>query len=379
MSMPSQKGPSILGTAARFRAPPRGMLFGTLGNPRLVGASLSEAENRAVRERLAPIITSLNQQRQVWFDTTEQQLRLKMAGAGVAGLVLGWLLMGSVLIGLTLMVGGALFAFLIVGPKADEIARAQTKHAIVNAMADELLDLTSVPPEARASAFSKDRVEGWRLLPRVRTITVDDRLVGAGEGFEIAVSRVGFQFGGSANVELKQGDGLVFVIVEIAQPGAGHQLGGPVTIFVGTDAPVMLKSAPQITHGLAKFATGDEAFDGLYSVYGEPRPVTPNFRAGFAAIEAVARCDKTGTREVAPGTGLRPAVIFSPARLLVLTPVPVFDGALEPPPIWEPLDARDLVPAFASDLAVLNDHLNAALELRSEISWTHATTRGIQR
>jgi len=331
---------------ARFHAAPRGMLFGSLGNPRSVEARLSDAEREAIEERLRPVLDRLNEQRRAFFDATEQQLRLRMGGAAVAGLVLGWLLMGNVLIGLALMVGGAFFAFLMLAPKVDETARAQTKHAIVAEMAEELLGLTSIAPDARVANFPHDDVDGWCLLPPVREITVDDLLVGERGGFDVAVSRVGFQFGGSSNVVLKRGDGVVFLAVKVSAPNTGEVSNGDVTVIVGTGAPAMLRSAPAISHGFSPIKNGDEDFDVRYVVYGDPAPLTQEVWASLAALESVSRCDKTGTREVPAGTGLRPVVIIRPGRLVVLTPVPVFDGMLEPPPFWETLEAQNVVPAF---------------------------------
>lgn len=377
MIVASQNGWSILGTVARFRAPPRGMLSGTLGNPRTVETSLTETQARPIAERLKPILADLNDQRRVLFNATESQLRLKMTAAAAAGLILGWLFMGDMLIGLALMAGGAFFAFLMLAPKADDAARAQTKHAIIDVMAGELLCLTSVAPDARPPVFSTAAVDSWRLLPPVREITVDDLLVGERGGHHVSLSRVGLQFGGSANVQLKQGDGTVFVISEIADADIAHGPYDAITIVVGTDAPAMLRGAPQLGHGLAKTGTGDQAFDARYTVYGDPNPLTPEVRAGFADLEAVARCDRTGTRDVSAGSGLRPAVIIGPGRLVALTPIPVFDGALEPPPFWEPLAAENLIPAFASDLAVLDDYLTAALKLHTILRRTDETTRGL--
>ena len=376
MSMAAQQGWTILGSAARFRAPPRGMLFGPLIKPPIVEAKLPEAEGRAVRERLEPVITGLDRTRQSWLDASERQLRLAIAGAAVAGLMLGWLFMGSLPIGLALMAGGALFAFLILAPKADEVARAHTKHAIVDVMADELLDLSSVALEARERAFSRDVIDRWHLLPPARAIDVDDLLEGERDGLRVSLSRVGFQFGGSSNVELKQGDGLVFVVTEVARKDRGTQADDGLAVVVGTDAPAMLRSAPSMTHGLSTVSSGDDDFDARYACFGDAAPLTAELRAGFAAIEAVTRCDVTGTKEVPAGEGLRPAVILRPGWLVVLTPVPVFDGVLEPPPFWEPLRVEDLLGRFASDLEVFDGYLTATMALWRAID-DHPTQRGI--
>lgn len=138
----------------------------------------------------------------------------------------------------------------------------------------------------------------------------------------------------------------------------------------------MLSSAPHISHGLTETKTGDEVFDGRYKVFGVPSFLTPDVRTEFGALEEVARCDRTGTREVPAGTGVRPMVVIRPGRLVVLTPIAVFDGALEPPPFWQPLVLDTLIPAFASDLAVLNDHLNAAIALRGKLSCKERKTGG---
>lgn len=368
MSSASPSGWSILGAISRFRAPPRGMLFGSLGNQRSAEYALSGEQERVARERIEPTLTRLNQQRQSWFDTTEQQLRLKMGGAAAAGLVLGWLFMGSLAIGLALMVGGAFFAFLMLSAKADDTARAETKHAIVQAMAGDILGLTSVAPDERGNALPKSLVDEWCLLPPIRVITVDDRLVGEKDGCRVALSRVGFQFGGSSNVQLKQSDGLVFVVVEITEPGTHEPSSDEITVVLGTDAPAMLRSSPRVSHGLMEVKTGNDAFDALYTVFGDPSLLSPQVCAGFGALEAVTRCDRTGTREVLAGTGLRPAVVIRPGHLVVLTPVALFDGALEPPPFWKILDFEALIPAFASDLAILKDHLTAAMTLRGKLS-----------
>lgn len=376
MTIATDSGWTILRTVARFRAPPRGMLFGTLGIPRALEAEMSETEVRVVAEKLTPILAELRRMRREFFDETESGLRMKMTAAAVAGFILGWLLMGSFPTGLLLMVGGAFFAFLMLVPQADDVARARTKHAIIEVMAGELLSLTSIAPGARPAMFSEAVVNGWRLLPLVWDVTVDDLLVGEREGYRVSLSRVGFQFGGSSNVRLAQGEGAVFVVSEIADEGIGRIVDDRITIVVGADAPAMLRSAPQLAHRLAQGVTGDQAFDVRYRVYGDPSPLTPAVREGFTALEVLTRCDGTGTRNVAAGHGLRPAVIIGRDRLVVLTAIPVFDGVLEPPPLWEPLKSENLIPAFASDLLVLNDYLEATIKLHKVLTRTNETTRG---
>lgn len=369
MSSAVRSGWSVLGAMSRFRAPPRGMLFGSHGTPRPAEIRLPPAQEHTIRERLKPVIARLEQQRQAWFDTVEQQLRLAMGGAAAAGLVLGWLFMGSFLLGLALMAGGAFFAFLMRAPQADEVSRARTKHAIIEAMAGDILGLTPVAPDRRAATLPKTLVDTWHLLPRIRVVTLDDRFEGEKAGCRIALSRVGFHLGGNANVQFKQGDGLVFVLVEITGPDAPEPMSDAgFAVVLGSDAPPILQNAPRQSHGLAEARTGDADFDARYRVFGDAAPLTADVRAGFVALEAVARCDRTGTREVPAGTGLRPALVIRPGRLVVLTPVAVFDGALEPPPFWQSLNPDTLIPAFAADLAILNDHLTAAMTLRSGLS-----------
>lgn len=364
-STPAPQRPTVIGTLAQFRGPPRGLQFGNLGRPRPVTPVMTAEQEAKVHARLAPVLARLERQRRAWFGKAESDLRLKAGGAALAGFVLGWT-MGGLVFALAMMLGGALFALLLVAGTSNEGPRAAVKHAVLDELADELFGLRSVPPEARAAALSKARVDGWQLLPPVREIIVDDRLTGTREGCAVAVSRVGFQFGNRANATTEAGGGLAFVIAEVTLPDAPEDVEG-ITVILGTDGALVGRIAPTLSHRLPRTATGDAEFDARYAVFGALTPLSPAARAAFAALEAVTRSDRSTTAEVPPGTGLRPAVVIRPGRLVVLTPLALFDGALEPPAFWEPLDPAGMIPAFASDLAILNDHLTAALTLSQGI------------
>ena len=360
-------GWSILGTLSRLRGPWRGRQFGDPGRPRAISPRLTAAEAEALRVRLTPVLARLTVERAAIFRRAETELRLKTGVAALAGLGLGWT-MGGLSGALGLAALAAVFAVLLLAGRVQEAPRSIAKHVILNKMGQMLHGLSSVAPGARAQALPLGRIDGWRLFGPVHTVTIDDRLEGLRDGQRVAVSRVGLQFGTAGNRSTENGAGLCFVLTEITAPEAPDDLSGALTVVVAEDAPAQARAAPGLTHGLSVSQTGDAGFDARYRVYGDAEVLGPAARAAFAGIEALARADRTATREVAPGSGLRPWVVIRPGRLVVLTPLALFDGALEPPLLPQPLLAEALIPAFASDLASLNDHLTGALTLMKGLS-----------
>ncbi|MBL4916763.1 hypothetical protein [Szabonella alba] len=363
----SGAGISLLETLARVRGPWRGLQFGDLGNPRPIAQPLPPDREQALRDRLTPVLTQLNAKRDAAFRQAENDLRLKAGGAALAGLVLGWT-MGGPLVALALMVLGAGFVILLLAGKVQEAPRAAAKHAILKVMAPVLHRLSSVAPGSRAAALPVGRIEGWRLFGPIHRIEVDDRLTGQRDGYDVAASRLGLQFGNRGNRNAEAGAGLCFIVAEITAPDAPDDLTDAITIVVAQDAAAQSLDAPRLTHRLAVSPTGDADFDARYRVYGDAGPLGPAARAAFAELEKVTRANPTATLELPAGTGLRPWAVIRPGRLVVLTPLALFNGALEPPLMPQPLTADALIPAFAADLAILDDHLTAALHLMKGFS-----------
>lgn len=366
MTAPPSSPPAapVLGLLARLGGPHRrGRQFGSQGWPRPLEPALPEAQLPILRARLAPVLARLNADRQAWVARTERELRLAAGLAALAGLVLGWS-MGGLPLGLALMLGGAAFALLLLMGRVQGSPRTATKHAIVGALAPELTGLTSVPPDARAALFTPARLEGWRLARPVHSVTVDECLTGEREGYHARVARTGLYIGNANNREAEVGGGLCLVAVEL-MTGDDHD--GTPTLVIPTDAARALRAAP-LSPRPPQMATGDADFDARYHVFGDAAPLGAQARAAFAALEAVTRADPTCTREVPPGTGLRPFVILRPGQVTVLTPLALFDGAFDPPPVWQSLDADTLIPRFASDLLALDQHLTAALALTKGLS-----------
>lgn len=199
------------------------------------------------------------------------------------------------------------------------------------------------------------------LFQPVRKVIVDLRLTGQRGGRVVGVTPVGLMFGSDSNHSENHDKGLTFVMVQVPLPETEGRAG--VTSVMSTDAGWNVKSSPKLSNGLAAVPTGDKTFDTFYTVYGDPSVLSPAMRKGFALLEQQARSAKHGLAEVAPGQGQRPWVAIMPAQLVVLTPLAMFDGAFEPPPFWGALDPDRLIPAFASDLAVLESYIDAALSL----------------
>lgn len=347
---------SIVDLVSRYVGPVREAQFGQPDAPRPVVATLSSAQTEALEARLNPALARHEEARRAFVAETEKRLRLGVAGAGAAGLLLGWGAMGSLPVGLALMAGGVGFALLLMFGEAQKKPRTEARALLLDAIAGELMGF-------RCDSDAPDATR-WKLLPRIFAQRVDMRISGQRDGCKVAASRIGFTFGGRNGNTESSGKGTAFTVVELEWPASVPEVPF-ITAITGTDAPPALQYAPAQTHGLQPQPTGDAAFDARYSVFASPGAplLPPAFRAAFAALEAEARCATHGMAEVAPGQGLRPSVVLMPGYCAVLTPLAKFDGAFEPPPFWKPLEGAALIPAFASDLAIVNRHVNAALSL----------------
>lgn len=335
----------------------KGILFGPALSPRASPDALPTADHAAIAAQLAPSLTELECDRTAHVDRIDRALKLYVGGAALIGLVLGWLIGGDLVAGLFLMGLAALSTVILIMTQSEQGPRTATRFEILTAVAAHLSDMKVDPsPSIPSEWFAR-----LRLVQPVRKVIVDIRLTGHRAGRKVAVSRVGLMFGSDKNYSEKHDKGLTFVMVEIDLPETAHHSG--VTAVMPSDGSWNTRFVPKLSHGLAALATGDADFDKRYSVYGDPAPLTPDLRNAFTVIEHHARCAVHGMAEVAPGAGLRPWVAIIPGQLVVLTPLAKFDGAFEPPPYWQPLDPDTLIPAFASDLAILEGHLSAALSL----------------
>lgn len=335
----------------------KGILFGPPMIPRTAPEALPTADHVAVSARLASVLPGLERDRAAHVGRIDRVLKRYVSGAALAALVVGWGIAGSFFGGLALSGIAALGTLLLLLGKAEEGPRIATRTEILTAVAGQLSDLIVDPkPDIPRESFA-----ALGLFQPVRKVFVDMRLTGQRGGRVVGVTRVGLMFGEDKRYSEKHDKGLTFVMVQIALPETAHRKG--VTAVMPTDAAWNVRSVPKLSHGQKATPTGDKTFDAHYTVYGDPEPLTPALRAGFGALERQARCARHGIAEVAPGTGLRPWMAILPGQLVVLTPLAKFDGAFEPPPFWVPLNLDELIPAFASDLAVLDGYLNAALSL----------------
>lgn len=348
---------SIVRLLGRYTAFHRDMQFGESYTPRAIAAELPADDLAALKTRLMPVITVLNRDRAAHVARTDRFLGRALPGAAVVGLVLGWGVSGDILLGLFLAGLGAVCALLVLWGEKMKEPRAVARNDITDALASHLMGFRVDP----APVIGTEEIDALKLFSRIRKVTVDLCLIGERDGRLVMASRIGLMFGAKQNHKQKSGDGLTYVMVEIALPETAQR--DTITTVMAKDASVISKVSQHLMHRTRSVPTGDAAFDDRYSVSGDVTPMTPAMRAGFAQLEEQARCGKTGLTEVPAGTGLRPWMVILPGKLVVLTPLTMFDGAFEPPPYWQPLDADVLIPAFASDLAILNGYINAALSL----------------
>ncbi len=348
---------SLVRTLGRYTAVHRNLQFGDPNVPRQIAATLPPDDLAQLKAQLALVLADLDRDRAAHVDRTDKFLNTAIPGAALVGLVFGWGVSGDILLGLFLAALGAAGALIVLPGKAMDAPRAATRTAIVDAVAQHLMGFRVDP----APVIGTEEIDALRLFSRVRKVTVDLCLTGIRNDRLVVVSRIGLMFGYDSNRRQKQGDGLTFVMVEIGLPETVQADG--ITTIMAKDASRVSKLAQKLMHRDRAVPTGDADFDDRYSVTGDVTRLTPALRAGFARLEAETRCGPTGLTEVPAGTGLRPRVVILPGKLVVLTPLTMFDGAFEPPPYWQPLDPDALIPAFASDLAILNGSINAALSL----------------
>lgn len=335
----------------------KGLLFGPSMVPRATPEPLPASDHLAILARLAAVLPSLQRDRAAHVDRIDHALKRYVSAAALAALGLGWAIGGSFLGGLALMGIAALGTVILLMGKAEDGPRMATRTEMLTAVAGQLSDLIVDPaPDIPRAWFA-----ALGLFQPVRKVIVDLRLTGQHAGRIVGVARVGLMFGTDENYSEKHDKGLTFVMVQIELPETAGRAG--VTAVMPTDAGWNVRFSPKLSNGLSATPTSDKTFDALYTVYGDAMALTPALRAGFADLEWQTRCASHGMAEVAPGTGLRPWMAILPGQLVVLTPLAKFDGAFEPPPFWVPLDPDALIPAFASDLAVLKGYLDAALSL----------------
>lgn len=354
---PQSGGFSIVRTIGRYTAFHRGMQFGAGYQPRPVSADLPAEDFATLRAQLGPVMAGLDRDRAAHVARADSLLKRAIGAAALVGLVFGWGVSGDIRLGLFLAALGVVGSVIVLSGKAMDAPRAATRHDITDALAQHLMGFRVDP----APVIGREAMDALGLFSRVRKVTVDLCLTGQRDGRAVVASRIGLMFGHDGNRREKQGDGLTFVMVAVALPETSQS--DSTTTIMATDTSRVSKVAQKLMHRDKTIPTGDPDFDARYAVTGNVARVTPHLRAGFARLEAEARCDVTGLTEVPAGQGRRPWVVIRPGKLVVLTPLAMFDGAFEPPPYWETLDPDLLIPAFASDLAQLNGYINAALSL----------------
>ncbi|ETA52321.2 hypothetical protein [Ponticoccus alexandrii] len=342
----------------------RGLQFGSLGAPRGNRRALGDEAVQLLREALAADLAALNAARLVQTARTERDLRRAAIGGAVAGLLLG-LTMGGVALALGMAIGGAAFCLLLVAGRGQDVAREAAKRAIVQRMAPPLISLAPLPPDQTRQRLSPERLEGLELFAPIHTVTVDECLTGLRDSNAVTVARIGFHLGNRNDRKTVIGGGLCFVIVVVSAPGIARTAGDR-TVVVPADAAFGLRKSIEARGGAPSGALRTPG--GEYQVFGNAACLGSGLVEGLRAAEAVARADATATREVAPGDGLRPYLSIRPGTLAVLTPLAHFDGAFDPPPVWEPLDVDRLIPVFGSDLMTLDDYVTAAMALAKGLS-----------
>ena len=323
---------------------------GILGNGRAklapVGEPLPEAELDALADRLAPVVTELEQMRQQTVIRVDNKARLwvPVTGGGAAVLVLA--------------VGGGVLGAIVIGACAALAAWTYAQHhearlytnAVKSAFGEAVAgDLSGFSYDATPEVDPK-RLESWRLFPELRRTEATDRMTGARDGRNVALMRLTVAYGRTGGKNKREIS--TTVICAEVETGAGAK---GITVIAPRKSDTLLRDAPERKHGLARIGVGDTEFDKKFRVF------TSDVEAAARLLDAPMIL-RIATLEVV-AQGRLPYLVFMPGYLAVLFPVQPLTMSFEPGPFWVPLDGRETLTSFASDLAVKHSQLEAVLAI----------------
>ncbi|MBU8547063.1 MULTISPECIES: hypothetical protein [Roseomonadaceae] len=312
--------------------------------------------------RLTPVAERLEAARLDAVANADAQLRVLLPGAVAVGLFFG-LSGGSVIAFLLVSLLLLVLAFLLVDGRTATQYRAAAKGQVTGLMASFLSGFRYEPDAALGPAA----VDRWKLLPEVRGVVVEDRLLGHRDGRQVAISRLTITLGPPSRRKAAN-DGVRLAVTAVEMDLPWRTTGGA-TVAIGRDSGSELRGAPRARHGLRPAPVGDATFDERYLVHAEePRLVAPDLnagvRAGLPRVEAECRSGTIRLAQLMPGAqGERPMLSIQAGYAVVLFPRPLDEPVLEPGPHWRKLDLEATLTAFASDLARLNHMLGSAMAL----------------
>ncbi|MCC5972289.1 MAG: hypothetical protein JJU15_20335 [Pararhodobacter sp.] len=307
-----------------------------------VRTPLPESEQDALRARLEPLSVELEMQRLATVDAVDATARLWVTGVMVAALVLVFGAGGGVVAALAVAAFAGLGTFAIVQNAPAERYRLAVKQAFGGAVSDHLSGFSyTARPEPDAN-----RIQSWRLFPRIDRITVEDRMTGQRMGREVALSRLTVVYGRTGGKN-KRNLSVGALCTEV-ETGPGVE--GVNVIIPHTIGP-RLRDAPGKVHGLTSVATGDEGFDTRYCLWSS----APDAVASWMNVDMRAR--------ILALEGEAPILIFLPRYLAVLFPLTGLAQPFTPRPFWDPLETDQTLALFASDLADKHARLMTTLEI----------------
>ncbi len=323
-----------------------GILAGSGKKPEQPVSELPESRRPGLAEKLAPHAAELERLRRETLARVDRRARIRVPLLGAGALVVVMLFGGGVGAGLFFGLFGALGGwFFSVGRDAEAYRRA-VKSRFGEAVAEDISGFTY---EAERKA-DLEEMRAWKIFPDVRGAKIEDHMTGERDGRRLSLSRVSIVYDrrrGKSSFD----PSLYCFRVDF---GTASEFSGT-TVVVGKEESLRFGRAAEKTHGLVPAATGSAEFDEKYRVYATDkgtaeRDLILSVRSAFPALEKV--CAAVG-----------PILIFMPKRMTVLFPLESFDFAFEPKPFWIPLDTDRTLAAFASDLAIRERYLNAALAL----------------
>ncbi len=312
--------------------------------PRGVVVALPEEERVALAALITPHLDALEVLRLQTLATVDSRARLLVplvgGGAFVALLAGGQAASTAVIFGL---VSAFVGWFIAMGNRSGQY-QATVKTRFATATSAHLSGFDHiVEPETDLA-----HLPGWRLFPDLQSARTSDRIKGQRDGRSLSLSELSIAYAPGRNGSSDHV--LSCSVVEVAS-GA---VDGAMMVLTPKDAPWRILDAQDKAADLLAAATGDAAFDAVYSLRtSDPASahlLTPKLRREILALD-----------QAAPAG--RPYLVFLPGYLAVLFPTTFADLAFHVPPYWVRIDAEALLAQFASDLALKNSLINAVLHL----------------
>ena len=328
-----------------------------------------------IHKRLLADADSLEETRLARVDAIDARIRLLLPAASLAGFLFGAIALQSIIAGLFLMLLCAAGAVTITLGLADRHYRLAAKPEVV-AMLAPFVDGCLHDPNPSNDV---KRFEAWKLFPQIKRVELEDRMLCARGGEDIAISRVRFSFGPGKSKSRNKSLNIAAIATEIGSPDQHPQ---DTIVIVGMTAGMTFRTAPGRRHKLQPFQTDDTVFNGRYLTFtsnaAAARSVlTSTVRDALSELETMSRADASAFLSNLPSsTGQKSLVVLQPGYTAIVTPLPKFDTAFEPGSLGYPMQHGEAAKRYAQDVIARRRDIEVARAFHAAVTGPPSTGPG---